>query len=79
LLPYLNWLFFFSNQQANQQEHINHFSFSSSSTSDTMGSKEINIKFTQEQVKKYNDQGSRLCFSAGVGDVFNVIAYADSK
>ncbi|SPJ70605.1 uncharacterized protein FTOL_00333 [Fusarium torulosum] len=41
-----------------------------------MGSKEINIKFTQEQVKKYNDQGSRLCFSAAIAGNVN-ISWAD--
>ncbi|KAI1177745.1 hypothetical protein F4777DRAFT_596385 [Nemania sp. FL0916] len=44
-----------------------------------MAEKAIYISFTQEQVKKYNGQGSRLCFSAGVGDnsAFNVIARAE--
>jgi hypothetical protein len=46
-----------------------------------MGSKEIQIKFTKEQIVKYNGDGFKLCFSAGVGEnpAFNVIARADSK
>ncbi|RGP64260.1 hypothetical protein FSPOR_8080 [Fusarium sporotrichioides] len=45
-----------------------------------MGSKQINISFTDEQVAKYNGEGYVLCFSAGVGGdpEFNVVATADT-
>lgn len=47
-----------------------------------MGDKTIVISFTEEQIKKYNGQNSKLCFSAGVGDeensAYNVIARSDS-
>ena len=47
----------------------------------TMGSKEIQIEFTEEQVERYNSNGFKLCFSCGMGEntVFNVIAKADCK
>ena len=46
-----------------------------------MGSREINIEFTKEQIEMYNGKGYRLCFGIGVGQnpAFNVIAQATSK
>ncbi|KAI1070707.1 hypothetical protein LB507_006671 [Fusarium sp. FIESC RH6] len=43
-----------------------------------MGSREINIEFTKEQIEMYNGKGYRLCFGIGVGQnpAFNVIAQA---
>ncbi|KAG9500795.1 hypothetical protein J7337_006475 [Fusarium musae] len=45
-----------------------------------MGSKQINISFTDEQVAKYNGEGYVLCFTAGVAGntEFNVVATADT-
>ncbi|KAF5587508.1 hypothetical protein FPANT_6853 [Fusarium pseudoanthophilum] len=45
-----------------------------------MGTKQINISFTDEQVVEYNRAGYVLCFSAGVAGntEFNVVAKADT-
>nr|RBQ96888.1 hypothetical protein FVER53263_04437 [Fusarium verticillioides] len=45
-----------------------------------MGSKQIKISFTDEQVAKYNGEGYVLCFTAGVAGntEFNVVATADT-
>lgn len=46
-----------------------------------MGDYTINLKFTSEQIKKYNDEGVKLCFASGVAESsdYNMVAWCDSK
>lgn len=46
-----------------------------------MGDYSINLKFTSEQIKKYNGEGLKLCFASGVAESsdYNMVAWCDSK